>query len=90
MYIYNADSISVLLHSADGVTGVYEIARVKDLPKLHRAAWKGKLAKFKDRTKGINKKNLNSQEKLGNRYGNVTTIGPTDATNTYTQYLATR
>eukprot|EP00731_Ephydatia_muelleri_P000532 Em0001g532a len=51
----------------DGVTGVYEIARVKDLPKLHRAAWKGKLAKLKDRTKGINKKNLNSQEKLGNR-----------------------
>ena len=40
---------------------------MNDLPKLHRAAWKGKLAKLKDITKGISKKNLNSQEKLGNR-----------------------
>ena len=45
------------------VQDAYVITKEKDLPKLHRAAWKGDLAKVKQMTKNIKKSDLNSRDK---------------------------
>lgn len=37
--------------------------KVKELPKLHRAVWKGNLEKVKKLTKSIKRSDLNSTDK---------------------------
>ena len=45
------------------VQDAYVIAKEKDLPKLHRAAWKGDLTKVKQMTKNVKKSDLNARDK---------------------------
>ena len=57
----------------DGSEGcVYVVNKPKDLPKLHRAVWKGNLSKVKNSTNGIRKSVLNSLDK-GKRLATTST-----------------
>ena len=42
---------------------VYSVRKVKDLPKLHRAVWKGNLEKVRRLTKSVKTSELNSTDK---------------------------
>ena len=56
----------LIINLSLGFTGAnyaYVISKVKDLPKLHRAVWKGNMTKVKSITKGIRKKDLNATDK---------------------------
>ena len=47
----------------EGGEASYTVAKVKDLPKLHRAVWKCDMKKVKTATKGIKKNDLNAFDK---------------------------
>ena len=42
---------------------MYVVAKVKDMPKLHRAVWRGDLIKVKSISNGIRKTVLNTGDK---------------------------
>ena len=45
------------------VVGVYNIQKERELPKLHRAVWKGNFEKVMKLTKGMKMSELNSTDK---------------------------
>ena len=51
------------LHTASAVQTVYHVQKEKELPKLHRAVWKGNLDKVKKLTKSMKTSELNSTDK---------------------------
>ena len=50
-------------HVPGEVQDAYVIAKEKDLPKLHRAVWKGDLTKVKQLTKNAKERELNARDK---------------------------
>ena len=47
----------------DVAVGVYNVQKEKELPKLHRAVWKGNLEKVMKLTKSVKTSELNSTDK---------------------------
>ena len=58
----NTSSHPLIVCSGE-VQDAYVIAKEKDLPKLHRAVWKGDLTKVKQLTKNVKESELNARDK---------------------------
>ena len=72
--VTNQMTVLILLHKSTfiilsvwflfkGIEIGYTVAKVKDLPKLHRAVWKCDMRKVETATKGIKKSKLNAFDK---------------------------
>ncbi len=58
-----AEVCSLSLTRTEDVREAYTVSRLKDLPKLHKAAWKGDLTRVKHVTKDLKKGEINSLDK---------------------------
>lgn len=63
MYVHVHTHTLHTLHTASAVQTVYHVQKEKELPKLHRAVWKGNLDKVKKLTKSMKTSELNSTDK---------------------------
>lgn len=46
------------------VQDAYVVSRLKDLPKLHKAVWKGEVARVKHLTKDLKKGEVDATDKM--------------------------
>ncbi len=62
--VWSLIQCSLAVHDGgEGVECVYEVKKVKDLPKLHRAVWKKDINKVKAITNGSKASVLNAYDK---------------------------